>query len=84
MHVRFRHKLLGGHRHVRVFIGQSPNHTLALSGTLVLDSSERRWGKAHYTNTDADAVARDQWIALRDALATAPGITFDEIDETEE
>lgn len=77
MHVRFRVKLLGGHWHVRVFVGQSPNHTLAKAGDLALRS--RRNGR--FTNTVIEA---DELEPLRHALATAPGITFDLIDEGED
>lgn len=37
---RFRFKQLGGHVHVRVFVGQSANHTLANSGSLCLSPAE--------------------------------------------
>ena len=39
MHLRLRHELLGGHRHVRVFTGPDVQR-LALSGTLIFRQDE--------------------------------------------
>lgn len=74
MHVRFRVRTAGAHHHVAVFVGLSPDHTLAKAGDLVLRS--RRSG--NYVNTNAGA---DELEPLRFALATAPGLTFDLEDD---
>lgn len=34
---KFKHQLLGGHTHFQLFVGKSLDHTLALSGSFVLD-----------------------------------------------
>lgn len=37
---RFHHRQLGGHVHVRLFVGKSANHTLANSGSLCFNPEE--------------------------------------------
>lgn len=40
MLIRYRYKVLGGHTHVRVFCGESPDHTLAKCGDLTFRNEE--------------------------------------------
>lgn len=40
MHFRYRWQIQGGHVHIDVFIGQSPNHTLGNAGHLCMSRPE--------------------------------------------
>lgn len=40
MLIRYRYKVMGEHTHVRVFCGESPEHTLAKCGDLMFRNEE--------------------------------------------
>lgn len=65
MYVRLRYRLLGGHVHVRVFVGKDVDH-LQKSGDLVLREDE--WptfrdfvvGEKDWLEVDSDAIEDDR------------------------
>ena len=43
MFIRYRYNIGGGHTHIRMFMGQAPNMTLAKCGDLCMRNEEFEW-----------------------------------------